>query len=66
MKQKEIYKCNGRTFDSYDAVIEYCEANQLRVTNTETMNTKYGVMNFVTVVACDYIEDGYVPMGDEG
>lgn len=33
----EKYLCNGKTFTSYDAVIEYCKGNNFRVINTETV-----------------------------
>lgn len=33
----ETYIVDGRKFKSYDEVIEYCEKNNFRVTNTETI-----------------------------
>jgi hypothetical protein len=35
------YLCNGRSFVSYGDVIAYCELNNFRVTNTQTV--KHGV-----------------------
>lgn len=35
MKQKFI--CNGQSFKSYDDAIAYCEKNNFRVTNTQTI-----------------------------
>jgi hypothetical protein len=33
----ETYIVNGRKFRSYDNVIKYCEENNYRITNTETI-----------------------------
>lgn len=33
----EKYIVNGQTFKSYDEVVSYCEKNNFRVTNTETI-----------------------------
>jgi len=33
----EKYIVNGQTFKTYDEVIAYCERNNFRVTNTETI-----------------------------
>lgn len=33
----EKYIVNGQTFKSYEEVVTYCEKNNFRVTNTETI-----------------------------
>ena len=35
--EKEKYIVNGNIYSSYEEVIEYCKANQYRVTNTTTI-----------------------------
>lgn len=34
---KEKYLCDGRTFKSYDEVLTFCQQQQYRVTNTQTL-----------------------------
>jgi hypothetical protein len=40
MKTKEIYKANGRTFNSFAEVEKYATENGYRITNTETIRYK--------------------------
>jgi hypothetical protein len=37
MKTKETYIANGKRFNSYDEVIDYCKEHNYRVTNTTTI-----------------------------
>ena len=37
MKTNEKYIVNGKVYESYEDVIEYCKENNYRVTNTETI-----------------------------
>lgn len=46
MSESETYKCNGRTFHSYEAVEGYCRIMGYRITGTTTK----GGIHFVDVV----------------
>lgn len=35
--KKEKYICNGKTFASYEDVMDYCDKRGFRITNTTTM-----------------------------
>jgi len=35
MKTREIYKVNGKTFNTYPEVAEYCESKKFHITSVE-------------------------------
>lgn len=46
---KETYLVNGRKFASYDEVIAYCQQNNFRVTNTQTIGKNTYVISITNV-----------------
>ena len=49
--QKEIFKANGNTFYSYEAVLEYTEENNFIITNTETTTHKGIKIYVITLIS---------------
>jgi hypothetical protein len=45
----EKYIANGRTFKTYKEVIEYAEKNNLRVSNTRTVNQTRFIIDLVSL-----------------
>ena len=41
MKKLKNYYCDGLRFYSFEDVVEYCERNDYRITNTTTQGGKY-------------------------
>jgi hypothetical protein len=47
--KKEIFKANGKTFDSYESLVNYLREIGARVTNTETFVYKGTRINTISI-----------------
>ena len=47
--KKEIFKANGKTFDSYESLVNYLREIGARVTNTETYVYKGSRINTISI-----------------